>query len=87
MLTYLKARLFGVSFESMVPAHEGKCYPTWLNQNQVMNRLDGGQTGFFKTTDGREFHGIIWQGKVYSTERVYGTFRGPQQGRSQCEAY
>ncbi len=61
---------------SVVPNHEGKCRPTWINRNQVCNMLDGGVTGFFKLVQrrfgfwwrvGPEFHGIISGGKVRST--------------------
>jgi len=33
---------------SKVKGFEGPCYPVWLNDNQVCNRLDRGVTGFFK---------------------------------------
>jgi hypothetical protein len=66
-----------MKFLSKVPGHEGLCKPTWLNTNEVYNRLDGGVTGFFKTVKrrllvfyfrtGKEFHGIIKNGNVYST--------------------
>lgn len=65
------------TLDSQVEGFEGPCLPTWLNHNQVDNRLDGGVTGFFKLVDkfggvpirkkGAEFHGIIKDGKVYST--------------------
>lgn len=68
-----------LTLESKVPGHEGRCVPTWLNRNQVCHRLDGGVTGFFKLTPtflglpvrkvGEEFHGIIKDGKVYTTAR------------------
>lgn len=62
---------------STVKNFEGDCSPTWLNNNQIDNRLDGGITGFFKRVKpgflfkrkhGKEFHGIIRNGIVYSTE-------------------
>ena len=57
-------------FISKVEGYEGECSPTWLNRNQVCNRIDNGITGFFKHTKkifgglitiktGKEFHGII----------------------------
>lgn len=80
MFALIKAKLFGHIYQSEVPDHIGECYPVWVNRNQVCNRLDGGVTGFFKLlTGGEQFHGIVWNdGKVYSTEGVYGTFRGPR---------
>jgi len=79
MFAYLKAKLFG-GIESKVPGFIGECYPTWVNRNQVMNRFDGGVTGFFKLVKGsKEFHGIVGNdGCVYSTERVYGRFTTPR---------
>ena len=69
---------------SQVKGFEGPCKPTWLNQNTVCNRLDNGVTGYFKLTKistvfgipftegvGHEFHGIINNGIVTSTESVY----------------
>jgi hypothetical protein len=63
---------------SKVPGHEGLCKPTWLNNNVIDNRLDGGITGFFKNVKklgpfyfktGKEFHGIILaDNKIHSTE-------------------
>lgn len=62
---------------STVPGHEGRCKPTWINRNQVFNKIDGGITGFFKLVYrrygflwryGPEFHGIIRDGEVHSTE-------------------
>jgi hypothetical protein len=62
--------------ESRVPGHEGECAPTWLNRNSICNRIDGGVSGFFrsivrgrwfKRLVGREFHGLIRDGVVYST--------------------
>jgi len=65
--------------KSMVDGHEGDCSQTWINRNQVYNRLDQGVTGFFKNTKkvffglltvhtGEEFHGIIEDGVVQTTE-------------------
>lgn len=65
---------------SKVPNHIGYCKPTWLNRNQVCNRLDGGISGFFKNVHsvwwwplpvryGEEFHGIIrGDAMVYPTK-------------------
>ena len=61
----------------MVDGFKGKCKPTWLNSNRWFHRIDGGISGFFKLTKkrfgfywktGEEFHGIIRNGIVYSTE-------------------
>lgn len=63
--------------KSNVPYYEGPCKPTWLNRNQIDNRMDGGVSGFFKIVrklrflpfyvkTGREFHGIIKGGVVYT---------------------
>jgi hypothetical protein len=62
---------------STVKGHEGPCIPTWLNHNQIYNRLDGGVTGFFRLVirykginicrTGPEFHGMIKNGEVVST--------------------
>ena len=61
---------------SRVPGHVGYCKPTWLNTNQIYNRLDGGITGTFKLVKrwwifyfriGQEFHGIIDDMIVKST--------------------
>lgn len=60
---------------SNVPEHQGPCVPTWLNRNQVCQRMDGGVSGFFKRVrlwhgiplckQGEEFHGIIkWGSNV-----------------------
>ena len=68
----------GFIFKSTVEGFEGDCRPTWLNTNQVWNRLDGGVTGFFKhikmtkiglyVKTGKEFHGIILpDGEIRST--------------------
>ena len=63
-------------FRSCVPGHECACAPTWLNTNTVCHRIDNGVTGFFRRIDrglfgfkkvGDEFHGIIRNGKVYTT--------------------
>jgi len=64
---------------SVVPGFEGNCKPVWLNRNQIYIRQSGGVTGFFRLTKklawlpitiktGKEFHGIIRGGVVYSTE-------------------
>lgn len=61
--------VFGNSIESTVPGHEGPCYPTWINKNQVCHRIDDGISGFFKNSIfGLEFHGLIKDGKVYDTK-------------------
>lgn len=62
---------------SRVPLREGPCVHTWLNRNQIYNRLDGGVTGFFRRVKlwrgiplyktGPEFHGIIKGNSVEST--------------------
>ena len=63
---------------SEVEGHAGYCTPVWLNRNQVLNRLDGGVTGFFKNVEKRkfwfgyrkvgfDFHGILKDDKVYTT--------------------
>lgn len=63
---------------STVAGYEGICTPTWLNTNRVLNRLDGGVTGFFKLTrrrfglywkTGEEFHGILSNGVVQDDPR------------------
>jgi hypothetical protein len=79
MFNYLRALMFGF-LPSRVPGHLGDCYPVWLERNQVVLRLEGpGICGFFKSRPfGPEFHGILWtDGNVWSTEGVYGMFRGP----------
>lgn len=64
---------------SKVKGFEGPCKPVWLNTNQVDIRMGGGVTGFFKNTKpvlgglleiktGEEFHGMICNGFVFSTE-------------------
>ena len=65
-------------FRSRVSDHICVCAPTWLNTNTVCNRLDGGVTGFFRPVErrfglglkkaGKEFHGIIRNGIVYTTK-------------------
>jgi hypothetical protein len=64
------------TLDSQVEGFEGQCLPVWLNRNQIDIRFGGGVTGFFKRTKrvfgvpkrvGEEFHGIIKDGKVYST--------------------
>lgn len=66
---------------STVKNFEGECWPTWMNTNQVYIRLEGGATGFFKRKIrvygitfliGDEFHGMIRDGKVISTEGMTG---------------
>lgn len=61
---------------SKVKGFEGTCSPTWLNTNQILNRLDQGVTGFFKLVKpsffglrktGKEFHGIINQDGIVET--------------------
>jgi len=65
---------------SKVPNFEGRCSPTWVNSNQIDHRLDGGVTAFFRILkqwgpflyhSGEEFHGIIRNGKVYTTKGLY----------------
>jgi hypothetical protein len=70
-------------YQSQVRDHEGHCTPTWLNRNQVCNRLDRGVSGFFKRVRrgkwfgfwhkyGEEFHGMIGRDDaVYTTEGRY----------------
>ncbi|MCP4493152.1 MAG: hypothetical protein GY820_38510 [Gammaproteobacteria bacterium] len=68
---------------SRVEGFKGRCKPTWLNTNQIHNRIDVGITGFFRLIktiwifkpyigfnkkSGKEFHGIIRGGVVYTTE-------------------
>lgn len=63
--------------ESRVPSHEGACVHTWMNDNQVDNRLHGA-TGFFRRVKvwkglplykfGPEFHGVIRRGVVETTQ-------------------
>jgi len=64
---------------STIKEHEGLCKPVWLNENQVMHRLDGGVTGFFRLVKkipylpfyykfGEEFHGIIPHGSLRVVE-------------------
>ena len=67
------------TIQSDVPGFEGECAVVWLNTNQVNNRFDGGITGFFRLVNkgwlgiryrtGEEFHGIIKNGRVESSER------------------
>lgn len=63
---------------SNVKGHKGWCKPCWLNKNQVLLLLDGGVTGFFRSTKevrwwpvpiktGEPFHGIIRGNQVYAT--------------------
>jgi len=67
-----------MKLKSKVKGFEGLCKPIWLNKNQVCHRLDNGITGFFKLIHkkfgiyfkiGKEFHGIIKDRIVYSTEK------------------
>jgi len=61
-------------FYSEVKGHEGPCKASWLNKNQIANRMDGGVTGFFRTVRrnrfgfwrrfGPQFHGIIKFGET-----------------------
>ena len=63
---------------SNVPGFKGQCVPTWINNNQIDRRLDQGITGFIKLVKrwpilgwikhGEEFHGIIRNGIVETTE-------------------
>jgi hypothetical protein len=66
-------------YQSQVPDHEGRCAATWLQGNRLINRIDGGVTGFFRQAKrgwfgfwyrtGPEFHGLLsWDGVVRSTE-------------------
>lgn len=70
------------TLQSRVTGSEGPCRPTWLNQNQVFRRIDGGVTGFFRQIESRwwcpfgvmvgpEFHGIVRgrTGIVESTQK------------------
>lgn len=66
--------------ESKVPDFEGLCSPTWLNHNQIDNRLDRGITGFFRIIkkkfifyyrSGEEFHGIVRRNKIHTTKGLY----------------
>lgn len=65
---------------SKVEGFTGPCKPTWLNHNQVCQRLDGGVSGFFKAVrpvkflgmtfwlkHGNEFHGILRWGDTEIT--------------------
>lgn len=64
---------------SKVKGHEGLCKATWINRNQVCQRLDG-FTGFFKLVKkrfgfyvkyGEEFHGIVRPGGIVElTEEI-----------------
>lgn len=65
--------------QSVVSDHEGPCVPSWLNTNQLCMQMDG-LTGFFRPAHkapllplyvglGKEFHGRIVCGKVFSTEQ------------------
>jgi hypothetical protein len=62
-------------FKSIVPGHEGPCDSTWINENIVLRRLDGGISGFFRKVKnvwwwpftikfGPEFHGIIYRDNI-----------------------
>jgi len=62
---------------SNVSGYKDLCVPVWVNKNQVYNRLDRGITGFFRLVEkrfwgykkiGEEFHGIIKNGNVETTE-------------------
>lgn len=76
-------RGLGPTLVSAVPGHEGQCRPTWTNSGGgLFARLDGGVTGFFRRVHrirhlpgqwpyGPEFHGIIRDGVVYSTEGIH----------------
>lgn len=64
---------------SKVEGYKGPCRPTWINKNQVCNRLDGGFTGFFKLVKkrfglhfktGEQFHGIVKDGKTVETTEI-----------------
>lgn len=64
---------------SKVKGHEGRCFCTWKNTNQLDNRVDGGITGFFSLYRNpfKEFHGMFFKdtktGKtvILSTEGKY----------------
>ena len=69
-----------IILESKVSGHEGPCTPTWLNRNYFDFREAKGVTGFFRSVHnsghsffyrktGPEFHGIIKEGCVYTTEK------------------
>ncbi len=68
-------------FISRVKGFEGLCKPTWINKNQVCHKFDGGVSGFFKLVKmkwgfyfktGKEFHGIIKDGKHVDTTKSEG---------------
>ena len=54
---------------SKVKGHEGRCFWTWRNINQVDNRLDKGTTGFFRLYKNPfvEFHGMFCKDKNGNT--------------------
>lgn len=68
----------GSVLASKVPGHYGPCRAVWLNDNLIDMRINGcGMTGFFKPVKpflfwyrkyGKEFHGYIKGGCVYTTE-------------------
>jgi hypothetical protein len=73
---------------SRVSGHEGLCKPVRIN-NDSFRRIHG-WTGFFRLVSkktflgfsfsiciGEEFHGVLKDGVVYSTEGVYGKFVVP----------
>ena len=75
------------NFVSRVDGFEGECRPVWLNQNMVDRITSNGTTGFFRLVRpfifgwhikyGEEFHGIIKDGVIYSTEGVCFDFVPP----------
>ncbi len=69
--------------ESGVAGHLGPCVPVWLETNQIVRRIEGAGSGFFRrvirlphvpfaVTVGPEFHGYIYRGTVLTTEGIYG---------------
>ena len=73
---------------SRVSGHEGLCQPTHLDPYGG-KRLGADATGFFKLVGknrlgwakliGAEFHGVVLDGVVYSTEGVYDrSFKPPR---------
>lgn len=63
------------TIESKVLGFEGECRIEWANNNQAVNRLDGGVCVFAKLVKrnrlgwpckyGKTFHGIIKNGKTF----------------------
>jgi len=83
-VSFLKNKIFvkpPPKLISKVPGYEGLCWKTWVNRSSLDRRLFGGTTGFFKLMKkkfgityqyGFEFHGIIRDNEVHTTEGMTG---------------